>query len=111
VPSFLLETYLPQREAYSEAGRQRRVSFAAELAAASGDVRLRVTIYVPEDELCFFVFDAQSKRAVTAVADRLGLSTVRVVRAESSGDAGWRDAIAQTSGRGQEEEGQGASCE
>ena len=39
-------------------------------------------IHVPEDEICFFVFEAASSREATLVAELAGLDAVRVVRAE-----------------------------
>jgi hypothetical protein len=40
---------------------------------------------VPEDEICFFVFDAPSGRAAALVAERAELDPLRVVEAISSG--------------------------
>lgn len=40
--------------------------------------------YIPEDELCFFVFDAPSRRDAALVAQRAGLEPIRVVEAVSS---------------------------
>ena len=42
------------------------------------------SIYVPEDEICFFVFDASSGRDATRVAHRAELEPMRVVEAISS---------------------------
>jgi len=41
--------------------------------------------YVPEDEICFFNFDAPSGREAALVAQRAGLDPLRVVHAVSSG--------------------------
>jgi hypothetical protein len=41
--------------------------------------------YIPEDEMCFFVFDARSSREAALVAQRAGLEPIRVVEAVSSG--------------------------
>lgn len=48
-------------------------------------VRFDQAIHVPEDELCFFVFDAPSGRDAALVAQRAGLDPFRVVEAVSSG--------------------------
>ena len=48
-------------------------------------VRFERSIYVPEDEICFFVFDAPSGREAALVAQRAGLDPIRVVEAVSSG--------------------------
>jgi hypothetical protein len=41
-------------------------------------------IHVPQDEICFFAFDAPSAQAVALVAERAGLEPLRVVEAISS---------------------------
>jgi hypothetical protein len=43
-------------------------------------------IHVPEDETCFFVFDAPSSRAAARVAELAALDHVRVVEAVTSGE-------------------------
>jgi hypothetical protein len=48
-------------------------------------VRFDHTIHVPEDEICFFVFDAPSGREAALVAQRAELDPFRVVEAVSSG--------------------------
>lgn len=47
-------------------------------------VRFERSIYVPEDEICFLVFDAPSGREAALVAQRAGLEPIRVVEAVSS---------------------------
>ena len=42
------------------------------------------SIYVPEDEICFFVFDAPSGRDAALAAQRAELDPLRVVEAISS---------------------------
>ena len=41
-------------------------------------------IHVPEDEICFFVFDAQSSRDAALAAQLAELGAIRVVEAISS---------------------------
>ena len=41
-------------------------------------------IHGPEDEICFFVFDAPSSREAALVAERAALDPIRVVEAVSS---------------------------
>jgi hypothetical protein len=41
------------------------------------------SIHVPEDELCFFVFEAPSGSVAALVAERAGLDAIRVVEAVS----------------------------
>jgi hypothetical protein len=47
-------------------------------------VRFDRSIYSPEDEICFFVFDAPSGRDAALAAERAALDPMRVVEAVSS---------------------------
>jgi hypothetical protein len=86
VPSYLVETYLARGRAREWAARERRARSAAEeLTKGTSRVRFDRSIYVPEDEICFFVFDARSSRDVALVAQRAELEPTRVVEALSSG--------------------------
>ena len=59
MPSYLVETYLARGRAGERAARERRARTAAEeLTQERTPVRFERSIYVPEDEICFFVFDA-----------------------------------------------------
>jgi hypothetical protein len=85
VPSYLVETYLARGQAGERAARDRRARSAAEeLTQELARVRFDHSIHVPEDEICFFVFDAPSSREAALVAQRAGLDPVRVVEAISS---------------------------
>jgi hypothetical protein len=55
-----------------------------ELTREGTRVRFDRSIHVPEDEICFFVFDAPSSRDAALVAERAGLDPVRIVEAISS---------------------------
>jgi hypothetical protein len=84
VPSYLVETYLARGHAGEFAARERRArSVADELACVSFDR----SIHVPEDELCFFVFDAPSSTDALLAAERAELDPIRVVEAVSSSPA------------------------
>ena len=86
MPSYLVETYLARGDAGSRAMRERQAcSAAAELTREGTRVRFEGSIHVPEDEICFFTFDAPSGREAALVAERAGLGALRVVRAVSSG--------------------------
>ena len=68
MPSYLVETYLARGQAGERAARERRArSAAGQLLLES--VRFERSIYVPEDGICFFVFDAPI-RVVEAVSSR-----------------------------------------
>ena len=86
MPSFLVETFLPRRDAAERPafeGRARRA--AAELTRDGTSVRFDRCIYVPEDETCFYVFDAPSGADVARIAERARLEALRVVEVVSSG--------------------------
>jgi hypothetical protein len=87
VPSFLVETYLARGKADERVVRERRARAAAEeLTRERTPVRFDRSIHVPEDEICFFVFDAPSGRDAALVAQRAELEPIRVVAAISSGE-------------------------
>jgi hypothetical protein len=85
VPSYLVETYLARGRAGERAARERRArSVAEELTRERTRVRFDRSIHVPEDEICFFVFDAPSGREAALAAQRAELDPIRVVEAVSS---------------------------
>ena len=85
MPSYLVETYLARGHTGERSARERRASSAAEeLTAERTPVRFERSIHVPEDEICFFVFDAPSGSDAALVAQRAGLDPLRVVEAISS---------------------------
>jgi hypothetical protein len=85
MPSYLVETYLAHARAGERAAREKRALAAAEeLASGHSSVCFRRSIYIPEDEICFFVFDAPSGQVAALVAQSAGLEPVRVVEAITS---------------------------
>lgn len=85
MPSYLVETYLARGQAGELAACERRARSAAEeLTQESTRVRFDHSIHVPEDETCFFIFDAPSGPDAALAAQRAGLDPVRVVAAVSS---------------------------
>ena len=85
MPSYLVETYLARGRAGERAARERRARSAAEdLTDGRTRVRFDRSIYVPEDEICFFLFDAPSGREAALVAERAELDSIRVVEVVSS---------------------------
>jgi hypothetical protein len=88
MPSYLVETFLPRGATGDRTARERRARSAAEELTRQGTrVRFDHTIHVPEDEICFFVFDARSGREAALVAQQAELDPLRVVEAVSSGKA------------------------
>ena len=85
MPSYLVETFLPRCGAGERTAREGRARSAAEALTREGTrVRFDHTIHVPEDEICFFVFDASTGREAALVAERAELDPLRVVEAVSS---------------------------
>ena len=82
MPSYLVETYLARGRAGERAVRDQQARAAAEeLTRERTPVRFESSIYVPEDEICFFVFDAPSGSTAALVAQRADLDPVRIVEA------------------------------
>jgi hypothetical protein len=84
MPSYLVETYLARGHAEELAGHEQRARSAADELTGVGFDR---SINVPEDEICFFVFDAPSSRDALLAAERAELDPIRVVEAVSSSPA------------------------
>jgi hypothetical protein len=85
VPSYLVETYLARGHAGERAARERRARSAADrLTRENTVVRFDHSIHVPEDEICFFIFDAPSGRDAALAAQHAELDPIRVVEAVSS---------------------------
>ena len=85
MPSYLVETYLARGSTGERAVREQRARTAAEaLTRKRTRVRFAQSIHVPEDELCFFVFEAPSRTDAALAAQLAGLDPIRVVEAISS---------------------------
>ena len=84
MPSYLVETYLARGLPGVRAARDQRARSAAEELSEGTSVRFEGSIHVPEDEICFFVFDAPSSRDAALAAERAELDPIRVVEAVSS---------------------------
>ena len=85
MPSYLVETYLARGRTHERAEHERRArTAAAELTRGETRVSFDRSIHVPEDEICFYVFEAPSARQAAYVAERAGLDPIRVVEAISS---------------------------
>jgi hypothetical protein len=85
VPSYLVETYLTRGNAGDRLLLEQRARSAADALTKEGtEVRFDRSLYVPEDEVCFYVFDAPLPHEAALVAQRAGLDAVRIVEAISS---------------------------
>ena len=85
MPSYLVETFLARGAAGERGARERRARSVAEAMAREGTrVGFEGSIHVPEDEICFFTFEAPSGREAALVAQRARLEPIRVVEAVPS---------------------------
>ena len=82
MPSYLVETYVPQSQGRdARAAGKRAGELAQELSAAGTPVRHVRTTFVPADETCFHFFVAESAEVVGEVCRRAGIDSPRIVRA------------------------------
>jgi hypothetical protein len=82
--TFVVETYL-SRHAPSDldATIGRVVSATGELTANGNRVRFLRSIFIPDDETCLLVFDAESEDTVALAARRAGLDPARIAAARA----------------------------
>jgi hypothetical protein len=82
VPTYLAESYLPkgQQNGLQEVVRRTRLVVPSLLRDGMSVRHVRST-YLPEDEMCIHVFEAESKEAVLALSTRAAVDFDRVVEA------------------------------
>lgn len=86
MPSYLVETFLARGAAGERHTRERRARSAAEAMTREGTrVGFKGSVHLPEDEICFFTFEAPSGREAALVAERAALEPLRVIEAIPSG--------------------------
>lgn len=82
---FLLEAFCPRNAFQLNPRRAYEVQFVADQLTREGKpVRFVRSILVPEDETCFYLFEAPSVEAVHEAAERAGLQVERVTEAVSA---------------------------
>jgi hypothetical protein len=82
VQSYLAEAYVARPRASEVRTHERRARAAAKRLTQEGvPIRFVRSIFVPADEICFYVFEAISAEAVGAACDRAALRFERVVEA------------------------------
>ena len=87
MPSYLVETYLARDRAGERGAREQRARSAAhELTTLGTPVSFDTSIHVPQDEICFFIFDAPSEADAALAAQHAGLDPFRVVEMVLSGE-------------------------
>ena len=82
MPNYLVERYRSRSDPDSLRAVADRLVAGARSAAPHGSVRYVHTIFVPEDETCLHLFEADSEADVRAVARQAGLQVDRLLRAE-----------------------------
>ena len=85
MPSYLVETFLARCHSAELAALEARARSAVEELTQDGTrVSFEGVIHIPEDETCFFVFEAPSSREAAVVARLAALDPVRLVEAVTS---------------------------
>jgi hypothetical protein len=87
VAQYLVELFVPRTEAHVVPAGVRRVRLAAEdLARAGTTVRYLRSIFVPEDEICFLLFEAACAQDVRDAARSADLPFERISEAVTSAE-------------------------
>jgi hypothetical protein len=74
MPEFLVELYVSRADAAAVERRAARARLAAEQLSREGTpVRYLRSVFVPEDETCFFLYEAASAEEVEEAARRASL--------------------------------------
>jgi hypothetical protein len=83
---FLVESYLSAASAEDRAEIAARTrAAAAELALEGASLRYVEAIFVPEDEMCLLVYEADSAELVREAGRRAGIPCERVLEAAAEG--------------------------
>ena len=92
---FLVEVYISQDDAGAAAGHAAAARTAAEeIDRAGTPVRFLRSIFVPDDETCFLLYEAASADVARAAAVRAGLSPARVSEAILAQNGGGTESFA-----------------
>jgi len=85
MPEFLVELYLarPEGDTIAELAR----SAAEAVSRSGGPVRYLSSIFVPEDETFFLLYEANTLEDVRQAAARAGLEFERIALAHATGPA------------------------
>lgn len=86
---FLVELYVSRTDgAAVESGAERARDAAEQLTREGRPVRFVRSIFVPEDETCFYLYEAASAEQVREAARRAALPFERVAKAVSASPGG-----------------------
>jgi hypothetical protein len=79
---FLVEVFVPRSQTDALATAEERAREAASrLSDSLAEIRYVRTTYVPEDETCFYAFEAASAELVAKASRLAGLGEGRIVEA------------------------------
>ena len=88
---YLVESYLPVTGAEDQAEVVARARAAAdELAREGASLRHLDCIFVPEDEMCLLLYEADSAELARAASRRAGIECERVLEAAGGVEVGSR---------------------
>ncbi len=80
MPRYLVEAYIPHSLAQEALATGRRArALARELSLEGLYVRHVRTTFLPDDETCFYFFEAASPQAVDELCRRAGIDSQRIV--------------------------------
>lgn len=80
--SYLVEVYLPRRDARNADAASRSVRAAVAALAETGvPIRHLRTTFLPDDETCFHLVEAETAQAVGELCRTAGLGHARIVPA------------------------------
>jgi len=79
--TYLVESYLPRARESELSEATARLAAAAPASSESLDARYLRSTFVPEDEICFHVFEAISAEAVREAGERASVTFDRIVEA------------------------------
>jgi hypothetical protein len=84
MPSYLIEAYLPRSRSAELPATVSRLRRAAESLTAEGArVRHLRSTFVPGDEICLHLFEAESAAMVGEASRRAAIEPARLVQAQS----------------------------
>ena len=81
MPTYLVEAYVPGSDGTSW---DRAAAVAEQLSDEGVPIRYVRTTFLPDDETCFYVFEAATTAAVAEACRRAALGRVRIVPAIES---------------------------
>ena len=78
MPSYVAETYV-SKEGLVEPAAERLRAAALALSSEGREIRFLRSTFMPTDELCLLVFEAESSEVVGEAADRTEVEVERIV--------------------------------